>query len=453
MNIIIVGSGAVGTAICAGLALENHNITVIDKNSAALAEVTCAYDVTGIEGNGADIAALRQAGADAADLLIAVTNEDELNILCCFAAKKLGTRHTVARVRNPEYAEFMALMKDDINLSMTINPEYAVAKEISRILRIPSASRIDSVCGGKVDLAEITVPENSSLIGLSLIALREKLKVKFLVCSVKRGDEIYIPSGDFVIEEGDTLGVTAGEAEIVEFFKAAGCYQSPVKELLIVGGGRVTYYLADLIRKRKMRVAVIEKDRSLAEDMAREHSDFTVIHGNGTDQNLLIEEGIEKADAFLALSGVDEENAIVSMFAKTKAVPKIITMISSLPYVDFFHGVGIDSIVSPKSSTVAYILRFVRSFAETDGSEIESLHRMMDGKIEALEFKVNEHIDGITGKPLKDIKKRRDCIVCCILRGDSVIIPSGTDTIEKSDTVVVISREGKMNSIKDIIDR
>ncbi len=452
MKIIIIGAGGVGTAICAQLALENHAITVIDKDRSTLTEVANAYDVTALLGNGADISVLKDAGASKADMLIAVTNEDELNILCCFAAKKLGTRHTVARVRNPEYSEFMNLMKDDINLSLTINPEYAVSKEIYRILRCPSAARLESFCGGLVDLAEFTVTENSALIGSSLFELREKLGIKFLVCSVKRGEAVYIPSGDFVISEGDILGVTADESEINKLFKAAGCYQKPVGELLITGGGRTTYYLAELLKKHNLNTVVVERDRALCEALAAEFPSLTVINGNVTSQEILLEEGIRNADAFLALSAIDEENAIVSMFAKTVNVPKVVTMISSLPYIDLFSSVGIESIVSPKSSTVSYILRFVRSFAASDGSEIESLHKMMNGKTEALEFKINEAVAGITDIPLKKLKKKADCLVCCIVRDENVIIPSGNDSIQKGDTVVVISLEGKMNSIKDIIE-
>lgn len=452
MNIIIIGSGVVGTAICAQLALENHAVTVIDKDYTILTEVANTYDVTAIHGNGADVSVLREAGAEKADMLIAVTNEDELNILCCFAAKKLGTRHTAARVRNPEYSEFMNLMKDDINLSLTINPEYAVSKEIYRILRCPSAARLESFCGGLVDLAEFTVPCRSMLVGASLFELRERLKIKFLVCSVRRGDEVYIPSGDFVIAEGDILGVTADESEITKLFKAAGCYQKPVGELIILGGGRTSYYLAELLNKHKVNTVIIERDRARCDELAAEFPGITVINGDGTNQELLIEEGIENADAFLALSSLDEENAIVSMFAKTMSVPKIVTMISSLPYIDFFRSVGIESIVSPKSCTVSYILRFVRSFAATDGSEMESLHKMMNGKTEALEFKINEAVSGVTDIPLRELKKKADCLICCIVREGKVIIPSGDDSIQKSDTVVVISLEGKINSIKDIID-
>ena len=450
MKIIIVGSGAVGASICTQLAKENHAITVIDKNADTLTEITNSLDITGIHGNGATVSVLKEAGADSADLLIAVTNEDELNILCCFAAKKLGTSNTIARVRNPEYAGLMVLMQEDLNLSLTINPEYAVAKEIARILKFPGATRLNSLCNGKVELAELTIRSGSDLIGKSLLRLRIDLGVNFIVCAVKRGDKAYIPTGDFVLHEGDTVAVTANDAELTKFFKASGSYIRPTKELIVFGGGRTTYYLGELLKKKKINLVAIEKNRELCQTLAESFPEFTVIHGDGTNQELLLEEGIKDADAFLALSSVDEENAIVSMFAKTQKVPKIVTMISSLPYIDFFRAVGIESIISPKSSTVDYIIRFIRSLAASEDSEIEALYRIMDGKIEALEFKVIERIDGITDIPLRNLKKRSNCVICCISRGEQIIFPTGDDMLKKDDTVIVISRGRQLNSIKDI---
>ncbi len=450
MNIIIVGSGAVGATICGQLAKEGHNIVVIDTDEGAINEISNSSDVTGIIGNGADISVLREAGAEDADLLIAVTNGDEVNILCCYAAKKLGTLHTVARVRNPEYNDLLTLTGDDMGISMTVNPEHTVATQIARILKFPSATRLDTFCGGRVELAEFTVSKKSAICGASLYNIRKALTSKFLVCSVRRGEEIYIPNGDFVIEEGDDVCITASEEEMVKFFKEEGSYKRPANELLIVGGGRTTYYLGELLKKTHINVVAIEKDRRLCRELAEEFS-FTVINANGTNQDLLIEEGIESTDAFLALTDEDEENAIVSMFAKTKKVPKIITMIRSLPYIDFFRGVGIESIVSPKFATAEQIIKFVRSLDATHDSEIESLHRIMGSEVEALEFTVKEPVEGITGIPLKDLKKKKNTIIACIIHEGNIIIPSGSDIISSGDSVIVICVDKKMMSIKDII--
>ena len=438
MNIVIVGGGTVGSAICTQLAREDHNITLIDANGPALSEIVDSCDVFGVVGNGADISVLRKAGAENADLLIAVSPEDEINILCCAAARKLGTRHTVARVRNPEYSELMHLLKSDMNLSFTINPELAAAK-------------IDTFCQGRVELAEFMVPESSPICGSTLIDLRKKLNIKFLVCGVLRDGKAYIPAGDFCIRAGDTICITAPEKEIVKFFKAIGIYKNPIKNLLIVGGGRTTYYLESLLREGKMKSTVIEKDPELCNELVQDFG-CTVVCDNGTRQETLLEAGIDRTDAFLALSDIDEENAIISMYAKTQNVGKIVTMISRMSYVDFFKNVGLDSIVSPRSSTAAHILRYVRSMTNRDSSAIEALHRLMGDQIEALEISVKDKLEGITDIPLKQLRPRAGVLVACIVRGGDIIIPSGDDVISKGDRVIIFStQQNRIDGIEDIV--
>lgn len=450
MQIIIIGGGAVGTSICSQLAKEGHDITVIDTDKAPLDEISNICDVISLHGNGASVAVLKKAGAGKADLLIAVTSSDELNILACAAAKKLGTSHTIARVRNPEYSELMQIMKSEMNLSLTINPELAVAKEIYRSLRFPSAAKIDTFCKGRVELAQVTIEENSPICGATLIDLRSKLNIRFLICGVLRGNDVYIPSGNFVIKPKDVICVTAPDEEIARFFKAIGAYKQPVRDVLICGGGRTTYYLEFMLENSRIHSTVIEPDKTLCHELAEQYS-CTVINGSVTNQDLLIEEGLEKSDAFLALSDVDEENAIISMYAKNKGVNKIVTLISTMSYIDFFKNAGLDSIVSPRSSTTAYILRYVRAMNNVRDSEIESLHRIMDDKIEALEFIIKDSIEGLTDIPLKKLKSRSGILIACIVHRDKVIIPTGEDMMQKGDTVIIISNGEKMNSVKDII--
>lgn len=450
MKIIVAGAGTVGSAICEQLVKEGHDVTVIDNHEASISEVSKSYDVTAVMGSSVNIDVLRQAGAESADVLIAVTPMDEVNLLCCYAAKKLGTAYTAARVRNPEYTAFMGLMKTDMNLSLTINPEYAVAKKISRILKFPTASKVDTFCEGRVEIAEFTVSDSSPICNLSLLDLREKFNITLLVCGVKRNDEVYIPSGNFIIRPGDTVCVTASEEELGKFLKIISGSRRPIKNILISGGGRTTYYLAKMLGKLIGNTTIIEKDIAKCEELSRDLG-IAVTHGDATRQELLLEEGLESADAFLALSDTDEENAIVSMYAKKLGVNRIITMIRSLPYIDFFHDVGIDSIVSPKSSTVDYILRLVRGMANAKDSEIESIHRMMDGEIEAVEFIIKEKIDGLTDTPLMKIKRIKNSLIACIVRGENVIIPSGHDVIEKGDRVIVLVT-GSIKNIKDILD-
>ena len=450
MRIIIVGAGTVGTVICTRLAQEHHNITLIDHNVAVLNEMNTKFDVIGVEGNGASVSTLRKAGADKADLLIAVTNQDELNILCCASAKKLGTKHTIARVRNPEYSELMQMIKQDLNLSLTINPELAVAKEISRMLRFPFATKVDTCYHGRVELAELVIAEGSPLCGMTMAQLHVKLNLRFLICGVLRQGKAYIPKGDFILAAGDQVCVTAHDEELVNFFKAIGAYKHPVKDVLIVGGGRMTYYLLNHLQKTKIRATVIEPDKTLCRGLA-ERFDCNVIRDDGTNQSVLKEEGIAKADAFLALSSEDEENAIVSLYAKTQGTKKIITLISAMQYVELFKGMGLDGIVSPKYSTSNEILRYVRSLAVTKDIEIESLHKLMEDNFEALECVIKEPVEGITGIPLKNLKLRRDVLIASIVHKDKIVIPSGNDKMESGDTVILFTTGVEINDIKDIL--
>lgn len=451
MNIVIVGAGAVGSAICMQLAHEDHNVTIIDENTESLREITDNYDVFGVVGNGAELDVLRKAQAHRADLLIAVSAKDEINILCCAAARKLGTRHTVARVRNPEYSELMDLLKHEMNLSFTINPELAAAEEIARLLRFPSATKINTFCHNKVEMAEFIIPADSPFCGATLNDLRKRLNIKFLVCGVLRNGEAHIPSGHFCIEAGDTVCVTTPDAEITKFFKAMGIYKTPIKNVLIAGGGRTSYYLQRLLKNAKIRATVIEKNKALCEELAAEYDECTVICDNPSRQDTLLEAGIEHTDAFLALSGKDEENAIISMYAKTQDIRKVITMITAIPYVDFFKSVGLESIVSPKSSTTSIILRYVRSLANTADSDIESLHKILDDRVEAVELSVKESIQGITDLPLRQLRRKPSVLIACIVRGNEVIIPSGDDAITKGDTVIAVTTDERTRSIKDII--
>ena len=450
MRIIIVGAGTVGTVICTRLAQEDHNITLIDHDLAVVTEMSNKFDVIGVQGNGASVSTLRKAGADKADLLIAVTNQDELNILCCASAKKLGTKHTIARVRNPEYGELMQMIKQDLNLSLTINPELAVAKEISRMLRFPFATKVDTCYHGRVEMAEFVVGKDSELCGATLAQLHTKLQLRYLICGVVRNGQAYIPRGDFILAEGDNVCLTAHDAEMTQFFKANDAYKHPVRDVLIVGGGRMTYYLLGLLQKTKIRATVIEPDKQRCRDLA-EHFDCTVIRDDGTNQSVLKEEGIANTDAFIALSSQDEENAIVSLYAKTQNTKKIITLISAMQYVDLFKGMGLDCIVSPKYSTSNEILRYVRSLEVTKDIEIESLHHLMEDKFEVLEFVIKEPVEGITGIPLKQLKLKRDVLIATIVHKDKIVIPSGNDTMESGDTIILFTAGVEINEIKDIL--
>ena len=450
MNIVIIGGGTVGAAICSQLATEKHNITVIDTNAETIDDITNVCDAQGILGNGAEISVLRKAAIDKADVVVAVTSNDEVNILCCAVAKKLGALHTVARVRNPVYSELMQFMRSEMNLSLTINPELAVAKEIYRMLRFPAAAKIDTFFRGRVEMAEFVIPADSPICGSTLNDLRARLNIRFLVCGVLRGENVHIPSGFFVLQAGDVLCVTIPDEDVSRFFAAVGARKRPIKDVMIVGGGRITYYLQALLQKAHISSTVIEKDRALCDALAEEYS-CTVICGDGTRQELLMEEGLERSDAMLALTDKDEENAIISMYAKTRGVRKAITLIRSTPYVTFFKGVGLESIVSPRSSTAAFIVRFARSMANTRGSAIESLHRLLSDRVEALEFRVTQEIHGLTGVPLKNMNAKKGVLIACLMHRDKVIIPTGDDVISNGDSVIVVTTGGHLRNLEDIL--
>ena len=449
MNIVIVGGGTVGAEICERLAPENHNITLIDTNLATLTALSNKYDLFGIVGNGAELSVLKKADLEKADLLIAVTSNDEINILCCATAKKLGVEHTIARVRNPEYSEMISFMKEEFDLSLTINPELALAKEIYRTLKFPSAKRIDTFCRGRVEIAEIVVSNDSPFCNRTLIEIRSSLNMKFLVCAVLRGNEAYIPTGNFVIEAGDTICVTLPDEEISKFFKAIGAYKHPVKNIIIVGAGRTTYYLESLLKGGKIRSTVIDEDKQACLGLAEQYS-ATVVCEDPTKQEVLLEEGLANADAFLALSDIDEENAIVSMFAKTQNTGKIITMIKSSSYMEIFKGLGLHGIVSPKSSTSSLILKYVRSLANVKDSEIENLYKLMNDKVEALEFFIKDDIKSLTNIPLKNLKLQSGVLLACIVRDGKVLIPSGNDVISVSDTVIIVTTS-QIKGIREIL--
>lgn len=451
MKIVIVGGGTVGSAICSQLSEEGHDITLIDTELSNITELTNVCDVFGVVGSGADVSVLKKAGAGKSDLVIAITSSDEVNLLSCAAARKLGAKHTIARVRNPAYSELMILMKNDMNLSMTINPELAAAEAIYRMLRYPSAAKVETFYRGRVDLVEFLLPAGSPFCNKSLFELRSTLKCNFLVCGVLRDDKMTIPSGDFVLQAGDIIGVTAPDGELNRLFKAIGVFKQPIHDLLIVGGGRVTYYLESLLYRGRIESTVIEADKALCYDLI-EAFDCTVVHDDGTKQEVLLEAGIENADAFLSMMDRDEQNTILSLYASSVGVKKVITLIKEQSYVDFYKGMGLESIISPKSITAANILRYVRAMSQDSTSEIESLHKIMGGKAEALEFVIKSSIEGITDVPLKELRPKAGILIACIIHNNKIIIPSGDDAIQVGDTVLVVTAsDDAIDSMKDIL--
>lgn len=450
MNIVIVGAGSVGSELVEQLALEDHNIVIIDTQGEVIENLINSFDVKGICGNGASHEIMSEAEVHDSDLLIACTQNDELNILCCLLAKSFGASDTIARVRNPEY--FKLFTERNINLSMMINAELEAALEISRSLRYQQAIMIEPFANGKVEIVEIKVEEKSLLDGLKLIDIPSKLGVKFLVTAVDRGDEVIIPSGYFELHSNDKIYILASSKDIFLLFKKLGIARG-AKSIMIIGGSRIASYLADELSKVDIKVKIIEIDKSRCEELDEELPKAEIICGDGTNQDLLIDEGMLNCDAVVSLCPIDEQNIIISLFALSKNIGKIITKIDKPTYSKLLSASGLDSIVSLRKSTSDQIIRYVRSKQNSMGSKINRLYSILQGKAEAIEFQVNDSFKACS-IPLKDLKTIQDILIGGIVRNDKLIIPGGNDTIENGDSVIIVSavRAEQLDDLNDILE-
>ena len=449
MKIVIVGDGKVGFTLSQQLAKEGHDIVIIDNNETVLNNSSNTLDVNCIKGNGANYKIQEKAGVQEADLMIAVTSRDELNIICCLIAKKLGAKHTIARVRNPEYSDEMSFIKDELGLSMAVNPEAAAAAEIARILQFPSAIKIDSFSRGKVELAEFKVMPNSPLDGMAIHTLYYKYKIRILICAVQRKGAVFIPNGDFRLQEGDKVTITASPKNMTDFFRQIGILMHKIKTVMIVGGGKIAYYLCNQICNLGMKVKIIEIDPEQCSQLTDVLPKAMIINADGSDQEVLNEEGIEGVDAFIALTNMDEENVIISMYAISRGVDKVITKINHLTFMEIMENAGIDCIISPKYITANHIIRYVRAMQNSWGSNVETMTKIVDNQVEALEFRVRESFRGLN-VPLKDIELKRNVLVACINRKGQIIIPSGQDKIQLGDSVIVVTTINGLRELNDI---
>lgn len=451
MNIIIVGCGKVGQTLAAQLNNEGNNVTVIDLSPEKVNLVATRYDTMGVVGNGATHAVQQEAGIDSADLLIAVTGSDELNMLCCLIAKKAGNCKTIARIKNPEYSAEAPFLKDELGLAMVINPEYAAAQEIARVLRFPSAIKIDTFAKGRVELLKFRLPENSCLVDMSVKETVTKLHCNVLVCTVERGSESFIPNGDFVFKEKDVISLIASPENANDFFKKISAKIHSVKNALIVGGSEITHYLCSILQKSGISLTVIEKNNAKCEELCARFPNVNVINGDAADRSLLLEEGIEKSGAFVALTNIDEENILLSLFAKTASENgKLVTKINRIDFDDIVQHLDLDTTICPKNITAEMIIRYVRATRSTEGSNMETLYSIIKGKIEAAEFIINES-SSVTGRPLSEIKFKENVLIAAILRKNKVIIPRGYDTINVGDSVIVVSKLTSLHDISDIL--
>ena len=453
MQIIVVGCGKMGTSLAIQLLKEGHQITVVDQDEAVIEQISTTQDVIGYVGNGAVYSVLESVGAKNADLVLAVTQSDELNLLSCLMAHKIGAKNTIARVRNPEYAEHMYVLKDDLGLSMTINPDRQAAEEIARVLRFPAAMHVELFAGGRVELVASKLPENSVLNGVSLFELPRKLGVKVLICAVERNGEYTIPSGTFVLQGGDTLYVTGAPREVAKALRKAGVLASPIRSVMLGGGSRVSYYLAQELLKSNLSVKIIERDKALAQKMAEQLPGAVVLNGSVTDHELLQEEGIADTDAYVALTGLDEGNILSALFAKRHHVSKVIAKVNNDSLESLVKETNLDSVISPKRVTTNQILRYVRAREESAAYDgIRGLYKIADGAIEVLEFAASEKNQNLLEVPLKDLKTKKQVLIACIVRHGKAIIPGGLDSIQAGDVVLVVAVQRRMNDLGDIME-
>ena len=452
MKIIIVGCGKVGEALAGQLNEEGNDITVVDEDAELVKTLVAKYDVMGVIGNGATISTLMEAGVSSANLLIAVTGTDEINLLSCILARRSSNCLTIARVRSPEYFTDISRVRRELGIAMIVNPDYAAASEIARILNFPSAINIETFAKGLVELLKFKLPENSPLIGLYVKEVITKLRCDVLVCTVERHGEALIPRGDLVFEENDVISIIASPKKANAFFKKINYKVNPVKAATVVGGGNITHYLCDILSKSAISLKVIEKDPAVCEVLASDFDHITVINGDPSDEATLREERAAKSDAFLALTGLDEENILLSLFAKRAGNAKTVTKINRLEYDDVINHLELDSIVYPKNITANTIVRYVRSTANSRSSSMENLYNIIKGQVVAAEFNVGEH-SPIADKPLRQLNLKDDVLIAAILRDKSVIIPRGQDVIAPGDNVVIVTKQIGLCDITDVLKK
>ena len=453
MRIVVVGAGKVGRVLTEQLAAEKHDIVVIDQDSDLIESIVNIYDVRGVAGNGGCYDIQKDAFEDGADLLIATTSSDETNILACLVAKKLGTPHTIARIRNPEYEKQLHFMREELGLSMVVNPEKATAREIARVLRFPSAIKREQFCRQRFELVEYRINEGNPLVGLQLSDLYRNIRVKILICAVARGQQTIIPTGATVLQKGDKIYLTASARELESFFRKLNIFKARANNIMIVGASRIAYYLVKELQDIQKRVTVIDSNAARCQAMSEKFPGVLVIHGDGADSELLSEERISEMDAFVPLTGLDETNIILAMYASQFPNCKVVAKINRPSFADLANQKGlVDSVVSTAAVTSETIARYVRAMQNSfDSDNIKTLHRLVGGRVEALEFNVGPGLPFI-GVPLKDLNLREGMLVAGIVRQNGApVIPSGADALQEGDDVVIVTTDTTLHALRDIV--
>lgn len=450
LNIIIVGCGKVGRALVEQLSKEGHYITIIDKNPEKIQSLTNLYDIMGIVGNGASYSVQMEAGIEDADLIISVTDSDELNLLCCTVAKQVGDCSAIARVRTPDYSKEVSYLRDKLGLAMIINPELEAAKEAARILYLPTALEINSFAHGQAELIKIKVPVGNTIDGMTIAHLGRKIAPNILICAVERDGEVTIPAGDFTIQRGDIISFAASRKVAKQFLEDIGFKTNQVGNTMIIGGGKSTYYLAKLLMNMGIEVKIIESDRQKCEELSILLPKAIIINGDGTDEELLKEEGIETAESFVPLTGIDEENVMLTLYARKVSKAKVITKINRMTFKTVLNDLDLGSVIYPRYITSEAIVAYVRAKRASRGSDIETLYHIFDSKAEAIEFRIREE-SSVTDVCLANLSLKKNLLIAFINRNGKIIIPSGNDCIRVGDTVTIVTTHTGLKDIRDIL--
>lgn len=451
MKIIIIGDGKVGYSLAENLSKEDHDVTIIDKNAEALKKASENLDVMCIKGNGVSTKILLEAGVQSSDLLIAATTSDEMNMVCCLTAKKLGVEHTIARIRDPEYASELSFLKAELGLDMVINPEQAAGSEIARLIKFPPAVNVEIFAKGRVEMVEINVTRNMAVMGMHLKNIANRFSSSVLIGAVLRGDEVIIPDGEFEIRENDTIYIIGRPSRVFDFCTRIGIHVQKIKNVMLMGGGRVAYYLAKYLKEMDIKVKIIEIDRGRCTELTEILPHALIICGDGSDETLLKSENLSDMGAFVAITGRDEDNLISALLAKQCGVGKVVAKINRLNHSEIIRGMGIDNVVSPKLITANYILRYVRGLKNAMGNPVNALYRIVGDRVEAIELTAGTSTKYID-IPLKKLNITKGVLIATIVRKNEIIIPHGSDMIKPGDNVILITKDKKVTDLENIID-
>ena len=454
MQIVIIGNGSLGDSLIEYISREGHNITVVDEDRDAVTAVVNKYDVMGVCGSGASIDTQKEAGVESADVVISVAGGDELNLLCCVIAKQLGAKHTIARVRDPRYLNQQSFMESGLGVDVIINPEHEAAREAGRLIRFPAAMKLEKFAQGKAEAVEIHIGKDHPFVGQPLIKFKSKYSTNALICAAKRGDNVIIPGGDYVIEAGDTISIAGSRQDITDLFVKIGLVGKQLHDIVIVGGDSTSRYLATQLTESGFKVKMIEQDMETCEELSELIPKATIICGDPTDPDVLDDEGVDTADACVVMTPSDQKNFIISMFAKTRSVKKIISRLSSPTFVRLASNAGIDSNITPGILVASKVIRYIRGLVGMEDHEnagqLKSLHKLADGRVDALEFDVAEDFDAL-GLPLREVKLKKNLIIAALIREDAVIYPNGDTALLAGDSVIVMTTNENLCDLDDIL--